>query len=1232
MPVDSLISRAQVWWLQRLRRAFAQSSCTLPLLPDLAPNSEGQELGAYIDALDQYLLTRAERIREIAITGPYAAGKSSFLHTYRRQRESVLCFITVSLATYLEGGAWSGGHDHTQLAPRKRNEESNRGAESTVSHSHQDLHCVEHSILKQLLYLKPTGCRACAKSRFRDICSYLGPLGRAFVLLWVVITADAQTLDHLALKDILTALHMLPASTNLGYIFFILAPTAALVLLLVRDALVWLKNHRLSRINLVKGELEITPNETPTQSVFIKHLDSICAILEKHKVDVVIFEDLDRFDTPDIFSSLKELNTLINGRRSGKVVRFVYAIRDDVFDRHYRTKSFDAIIPILPFTNEHRSYAQFRKILDNTLGAEFVSNSIDDELLRKIARYINDMRLLKSIVVEFCVYREALSGAHRRIQNNQLLAYIVYKNYYPKDFNNLHNYSGLFYSLLESKESVRQSQAEAIREGLDHVRDELAKHRKYVNESQCELDLLYFMKVVCQHNFLAFNSVHYDGTSFWSEYMFCDDYFWKAYEQKAQVKIYGLNQSRQDINKTISLYKSISEWYPHYPSLRESIGNNSNLAELTRRLRQYQARLTDVDNLALKDLLLLKPAGNEHWEQIRQPEWGLLCFLLVEGYLDEKYRLYSSPFAENDDVSPNDVIFIDHVMHADTLPIDFALDSPVAIIRYLHIEEFVRPACANVKLVAHLLMDLDNHGRKLEKILMGLQLRSSGLATAYQLFVGCNHNGELLIRLNKHWPQLFTSIAETSDLTELEKNTFLVYLMLNIPREDIVATQSQESISVHHYLEAQGYVTREIRLEVDELEQLFDALGWWKIQFVDLSLAFEDHVYLDWCLKCDAYALTLANLKVLGVYLGIKDALLPDYSQFKLSSSLEFNERIERELLRVARLAADGQIRISAEDDVLALLSHGEIDDRCKVRLLGATDVKLSKLPLMAEGDPLALALVQQQRLEVSWNIAWVLLNVDTDVFREFLEQNYPELAQLTADWNDSERVEAGQLIPYHSLSLSACDAIVNGLRVPVSINEDFDLERVKHLLDIRALKVDEAAIALIGKQFDTLWIALLEAYAEVILQEEGLYGQLLQRTMPIMGLLDCQLSDEHKQALLDLGVTMADIDLCDAQQFDRFIDKLGQLRIPKNFLEDLLVGLPDTTRRLQALRREWPILDNKQRGELLPLLWPEVDEWDAATLGAVAAMDTLIADTADEIRKVARKQAGIIDDDSPDA
>ena len=73
-------------------------------------------------------------------------------------------------------------------------------------------------------------------------------------------------------------------------------------------------------------------------SVFNKYLDEIIFIIQENQYDYILFEDLDRLDNSDkLFLKIRELNMLINEsetfKKRRRIVRFIYAIRDDVFTK-----------------------------------------------------------------------------------------------------------------------------------------------------------------------------------------------------------------------------------------------------------------------------------------------------------------------------------------------------------------------------------------------------------------------------------------------------------------------------------------------------------------------------------------------------------------------------------------------------------------------------------------------------------------------------------------------------------------------------------------------------------------------------------------------------------------------------------------------------------------------------------------------------------------------------------
>lgn len=179
----------------------------------------------------------------------------------------------------------------------------------------------------------------------------------------------------------------------------------------------------------------------------------------------MIFEDLDRFESPEIFDSLRELNQILNddpvitgerSRRDGRTIRFIYAISDAVFDDQCikaseetlseerrigafsRAKFFDLIISVVPFVSSNNSHQTAR----NALGDEITRIDKVGDLLEDVAGFIPDQRTWITIRNDFIMYSRRLhvNLDEKKDEENalglsaaHLLAFLIYKNCYLAD-------------------------------------------------------------------------------------------------------------------------------------------------------------------------------------------------------------------------------------------------------------------------------------------------------------------------------------------------------------------------------------------------------------------------------------------------------------------------------------------------------------------------------------------------------------------------------------------------------------------------------------------------------------------------------------------------------------------------------------------------------------------------------------------------------------------------------
>ena len=462
----------------------------------LLPKLLTKEDASYNAVLDLQHALANKDICNIALTGPFGSGKSSVLKTLiaieKENKNSKLNFLSISLATL---DATKEKEKTPGNARNKANEILNRR--------------IEYSILQQLIY-RESG-KTLPNSRFKRI-PYIPQksISKTSISILVFFLCFCIVFEPRWLQvDILYRLF------NWGYwangAFDILS--IGVMCWMLYKACFFLVgkygNSRLNQIKIAGSEIKIKDEN----SIFNQHLDEILYFFQCTNYNTVIIEDLDRFNTPDIFLKLRELNFLLNQSNIiERKIKFVYAIKDDMFNDASRTKFFDYITTVIPVISPYNSKDVLRKAL---LELGHSANEIDDATIREVAFFIDDMRLLQNIVNEYHQYILRLRcNENHKINNNKLLAMIVYKNYYPHNFAVLPQRAGEIYEALNFTKK-REYQDIAVDLVLQKRKSSIQKQkdafRRTQHLNQTELRKIYVLQYINHLNHLTGNNISLDG-------------------------------------------------------------------------------------------------------------------------------------------------------------------------------------------------------------------------------------------------------------------------------------------------------------------------------------------------------------------------------------------------------------------------------------------------------------------------------------------------------------------------------------------------------------------------------------------------------------------------------------------------------------------------------------------------------------------------------------------------
>lgn len=449
----------------------------------LLPKKLEKEDASYqtVEELNRVLESaKAEHIRNVALTGPFGSGKSSVLLTLMENFKNRK-YLSISLAT-LQANKEESTSDET--SQEKETEEEKEKRIESLNRK------IEYSILQQLIYKEKTS--TVPNSRFRRIVHLskkeigvysVGIVGFAIALLVLFEPSWAKVDSLCKIFDWGNTLNMIADVASALYLIFSMYAVCRYV---IRSYC----NSKLNKLNLKDGEIEVIENN----SIFNKHLDEILYFFQVTDYDVVVIEDLDRFGTSNIFLKLRELNQLINESKIvGRHITFVYAVKDDIFKDEERTKFFDYITTVIPVINPSNSKDKLKAALKEK---GFPEGEIADDDLSEMAFFIQDMRILTNIVNEYKQYRDKLcTGENQQLNQTKLLAMIVYKNYFPQDFAQLHRRQGKVYGCISKKQDMVALCRRELNAQLKALEQREQEYNATKHVKVCELRLLFLAEI-----------------------------------------------------------------------------------------------------------------------------------------------------------------------------------------------------------------------------------------------------------------------------------------------------------------------------------------------------------------------------------------------------------------------------------------------------------------------------------------------------------------------------------------------------------------------------------------------------------------------------------------------------------------------------------------------------------------------------------------------------------------
>ena len=682
--------------------AQAQENITFEKLTPTTLSSD--EMIGYNEALD--FVFKEEDLLNIAISGPYASGKSSVIKTYEEKHHGNLNGIHISLSYF---------------SPNLKSKIKNQNPDDELTFNDELM--LERKIINQLIHqidpkqIPYTDFKVKTESN-KLIKIFWACIISVFFCCFIYMNA---TLFNKIFEE---------------YTLVFIGLSFALITFIFYK-IIDLQNSKnlIRKLKIFESELDISSSECDV-SYFDKYLDEIIYILDKSQLDFIVFEDIDRYDDNLILSKLRELNYIYNKRQKnhkkeqkGKPIKFIYLIKDEIFESKERTKFFDYILPIVPVIDNSNSLGKMEQLFKS----KNIYSDFSISFLDTLSLYLDDIRLIKNICNEYIIYKKKLPHQTSWFKKENLLAIIVYKNIFPEDYSltRLGLGQGVVHRIIETlkleknidcKTQIKQLNSE-IQSKKEEIKNLKPDHLKSLDELEAsyikfpskiysnEYKLISSLKREKLIHYLKKNNYKVNNGFFESHPSYkeidCRQYF-NDLEQNSEYKN---EQKKLKIifqNKKSKLEEEIRK-------LEKEKLQFKSPKKITELIKIKQTNNTTIDTLFRAHIYNQTGDTEEKIEHAQYKfeyeklsascYFPLLRVLIIQGYIDENYNDYTS-FYNEQGLPQNDTLFLRNINEQIENDWQLELKKPEIVLKRLNSDnssKFYEIAVLNYSLLDHIL-------------------------------------------------------------------------------------------------------------------------------------------------------------------------------------------------------------------------------------------------------------------------------------------------------------------------------------------------------------------------------------------------------------------------------------------------------------------------------------------------------------------------------------------------
>ena len=744
---------------------------------------------------------------------------------------------------------------------------------------------------------------------------------------------------------------------------------------------------KISKITFKGAEANINDINSD-ESVLDKDIKELVYLLRSSNSNIVVFEDLDRYDNASIYTKLRELNFLLNkyikiNNEKETTVRFIYMLKDSLFYSKNRTKFFDFILPIVPVVDSKTSENELAELLKE------VDNNPDKSVLADISLYIDDMRLLKNIVNEYIVYSNIIPLGKIDLDSNKLFALITFKNIFPNEFDLLQEDKGFIRAIFDKLESYRKRLVCDFKNELDKIDDDIKFiNNRVANNKFEEMALMISTDVRPYYNQKK------------TMPQFLKDWSQSPNDVFEINGSSGIENSTYDdfLNKYVLIDNEKKELIEKLP---EDFSAEINKLNLDR--EKIKKQIKNIDIYSYKEIISKMTTKQrdelfsiDGFDIVESHYFPLIRFLIVDGLLDETYWYYKGNF--NVDTSNilkrNDMIYMKGLKEGKSLDIFLDVETPNEVVNRLKLSDFIRFNILNKKVLKTCLDE--KYTEKVVAIIDSVDINGN-----YKNLL------KILDEFDLNILRIYSNILLDNNVDRLV-NTLKFCEDENIEtfKNILISVLTNKTISLAQLVKFKEYIEQNeeiISLIPDEEYNIFiDNISSAGIEFKDVSKVNCDKAKLDSVEQVHAYKLNVRNLifiaeRILEKTINYGSLLSDIYNSGKLSSSKEYIEENFSKIIYDYIDENNNKENYTNSEEILLRILNSDISDEYKLKYVENNETKISNLSNLQDDSvttTIVDCLLRKNKIEFcSDNISsyWNMIEEYSDDFIKYLNKNLDE-------------------------------------------------------------------------------------------------------------------------------------------------------------------------------------------------------------------------------------------------